>query len=51
MIFVKTDGMLDFIARFLGGTQNQEFLICRANHKNPPLYYIKTYFLKKLKCL
>jgi len=24
---------------------------CRANHKNLPLYYIKTYFLKKLKCL
>lgn len=24
---------------------------CRAEHKNLPLYYIKTYFLKKLKCL
>jgi hypothetical protein len=36
MIFVETDGILEFIARFLGGIKNQEFLIAELTTKICP---------------
>jgi len=43
--------MLEFITRFLGGIQNQEFLTVELNTIICLCITLKTYILEKLKCL